>query len=329
MLPATNAPTCHCRAWQANLPKLEQLVILNWNRHGSGYTGDPFAYCPWCGRPLQDAASVTDKPQTDEIFQFKVTLRDSPYPVWRRFQIFGHDSFYYLHLTLQSVMGWLHSHLHLFEIDGWVIADETHFNELGDSGYIETRVMVAELLPTVGMRCSYQYDFGDDWWHDLVLEATVPVAVRRSYPFCLDGAGTCPPEDVGGIYGLQNFLDAMGDPYHDEYEEYLEWWGKPFDRAAFDVYEVNRRLQQGYDWHGYEVIPALAYKRRFTKPAHTKWLTLPAGKQKAILESCWCGDCQRQTRMVDYRGRIRRGALLLDGLCASCGSEISRVLEAN
>ena len=161
------------------MPKLDQLVLNHWIRRGEGYTGTPFAYCPWCGRSLKETTS-TSKEQTAQILQFKVTLRDSPYPIWRRFQLFGDVTFHYLHLTLQSVMGWLHSHLHLFEMDGWVIADEAHFQEMGESGYVETRVTLAELLTTAGTACSYEYDFGDSWRHDLVLEAILMLLPNSS-----------------------------------------------------------------------------------------------------------------------------------------------------
>jgi Plasmid pRiA4b ORF-3-like protein len=54
------------------------------------------------------------------------------------------------------------------------------------------------------------------------------------YPWCLDGAGSCPPEDVGGTYGYERFLAAIADPGHPEHVEIREWYGRDFDPRRFD-----------------------------------------------------------------------------------------------
>ena len=77
----------------------------------------------------------------------------------------------------------------------------------------------------------------------LVLEKTLPPAEGVRYTVCLAGARACPPEDVGGIPGYENFLEAMRDPKHPEHKQYLEWIGGNFDPEAFDIDEVNRLLR--------------------------------------------------------------------------------------
>ena len=62
---------------------------------------------------------------------------------------------------------------------------------------------------------------------------------------CLGGERACPPEDVGGISGYAYFLDAVGDPAHEEHDDYLMWVGGSFDREAFNVAEVNAEVPQG------------------------------------------------------------------------------------
>ena len=39
----------------------------------------------------------------------------------------------------------------------------------------------------------YEYDFGDGWEHELLLEKILP-AEERMLPMCLKGARACPPE---------------------------------------------------------------------------------------------------------------------------------------
>ena len=62
-------------------------------------------------------------------------------------------------------------------------------------------------------------------------------------PTPLEGVNHSLPEDVGGIWGYEDFLEAIGDPKHLMHDEYLEWIGGPFDPAAFDLEEVNEALR--------------------------------------------------------------------------------------
>ena len=89
----------------------------------------------------------------------------------------------------------------------------------------------------------YEYDFGDGWEHELLLEKMLPKDMETRYPICLAGKRACPPEDCGGIWGYSDFLAAIRDPTHPEHDEMLEWVGGEFDPDAFDADEVNMELQ--------------------------------------------------------------------------------------
>jgi Plasmid pRiA4b ORF-3-like protein len=65
-----------------------------------------------------------------------------------------------------------------------------------------------------------------------------------TYPRCIDGERACPPEDVGGIYGFADYVEAITTPGHGEHDEYLEWHG-PFDPAEFDTAKATRRMRKG------------------------------------------------------------------------------------
>ena len=86
----------------------------------------------------------------------------------------------------------------------------------------------------------YVYDFGDYWRHKIVVEKVFTAAPGGRYPACVGGRRACPPEDCGGTWGYTEFLEAIGDPDHEEHESMLEWVGGRFDPEAFDPPDFDR-----------------------------------------------------------------------------------------
>jgi hypothetical protein len=180
---------------------------------------------------------------TNQIYQIKVTLDDTHPPVWRRIQVPSNITLLKLHDILQIVMGWDDYHLHMFTIEGSIYGDPAD-DEYGDLGTIdEARFRLNQVIYREGQRLSYVYDFGDGWDHTLLVEKILPPQESVRYPICLKGKRACPPEDVGGVPGYENFLEAIRNPDHDEHEEYLTWIGGEFDPEAFNLEEVNTRLR--------------------------------------------------------------------------------------
>jgi hypothetical protein len=96
----------------------------------------------------------------------------------------------------------------------------------------------------VGDRLDHEYDFGDSWRHVIVVEASA--AGDDATPRCIDGAGRCPPEDVGGISGYEELRRVLADPRNAEHEHMLGWLGisdaREFDAAAFDLERANAAI---------------------------------------------------------------------------------------
>lgn len=90
----------------------------------------------------------------------------------------------------------------------------------------------------------YEYDFGDSWYHDIILEKIVPAEPDTLYPVCVDGQLACPPEDCGGIWGYYDILEVLGNPKHEEHEDYKEWYGEDLKPEEFDKDSVNKELQK-------------------------------------------------------------------------------------
>jgi hypothetical protein len=198
-------------------------------------------------------AKPAKKPKpTKALYQFKITLRDSDPPIWRRIQV-QDCTLDELHEHIQTAMGWTNSHLHQFHIKGERYGDPELLNDgFEDFACIDsTKTILSDILPKTGKRFSfaYEYDFGDGWQHEIVFEGCPKVDPKAKYPVCLEGERACPPEDCGGIWGYAEFLEAIGDKKHERHEELLEWIGGRFDPEAFDPDAATKNMRKGLpDW---------------------------------------------------------------------------------
>jgi hypothetical protein len=176
------------------------------------------------------------------IYQIKVTLEHSKPLIWRRLLVPGDVTLEHLHYIIQVAMGWTNSHLHQFIVDGLYFG-EPH-PDYGLEMHDHRRIRLNAVTTETGYKFTYEYDFGDSWEHTLLVEKILEPESGQQYPVCIKGKRACPPEDVGGVWGYEEFLEAIGDPDHPEHEMYLEWIGGEFDPEAFDLEETNAILQK-------------------------------------------------------------------------------------
>jgi hypothetical protein len=191
-------------------------------------------------------------PAAERVYQFKVTLLDTRPPIWRRIRV-KDCTLDKLHERIQTAMGWSNSHLHDFKIGGKDYGDplllDENFEEFdyGDS----TVTKVSAILPRTGrrFRFEYRYDFGDGWRHEVLFEGCLRAERGQRYLVCLEGARACPPEDVGGVWGYADFVEAIADPENQDRDGLLAWAGGQFDPEAFDPVKATKRMGRGLpDW---------------------------------------------------------------------------------
>jgi len=178
------------------------------------------------------------------LYRLKVTLRGSRPTIWRRFVVPSDIPLKRLHDALQAVMGWTDTHLHQFEADGVLYG--TSDPEFGVRRVSESRTTLDRVLQQPRDRMSYEYDFGDSWEHEILLEAVLPAEPGGVYPRVEAGKRACPPEDVGGVHGYIGFLEALRDSAHPEHREVLEWIGRNFDPEEFTVRQANLDIHGGW-----------------------------------------------------------------------------------
>lgn len=179
----------------------------------------------------------------ETVYQLKVVLLETDPPVWRRFVVPSGVTLHRLHLILQEVMGWTNSHLYRFQIGKREYAEPDPENEFYELPFRNSRrAKLERLVPKKGSIFLYEYDFGDSWVHELMVEDILKPDPGKRYPTCLAGERACPPEDCGGTYGYAELLGIIGDPEHEQYLDTMTWLGGHYQPDFFDIETVNQKL---------------------------------------------------------------------------------------
>lgn len=174
-----------------------------------------------------------------EVYRLKITLQDAPCDIHRVIDI-PDCALDYLHAAIQLAMGWENCHLHVFqagkEVFGPCFLDGGPPTEWAD----EAENLLSDLINSGAIKkLHYEYDMGDGWRHRIELVSRTPVDKRPSTPKCIEGAGACPPEDCGGVWGYAELLERQRDGELEE-EDMI---GKDFDAKFFDLKKANSHLK--------------------------------------------------------------------------------------
>lgn len=186
-------------------------------------------------------------PPAEKTIQFKVTLRYIQPQIWRRLVLPDNFTLGDLHGAIQLAMGWEDCHMHAFVIGG-VSYTDSRAAEMGDMDMVnEDTVLLSRMVTRAKQKFTYEYDFGDSWLHEIVVEKLLPPDPAATHPVCLAGARACPPEDCGSFPGYDAIVAALkASKKTGEQKERLEWLGRGYDPELFDLEKVNRRLKAAW-----------------------------------------------------------------------------------
>lgn len=165
-------------------------------------------------------------------------------PIWRRILVPADFTLYKLHKIIQVVFGWEDYHLHDFRIKEIRYGESDPEWDDNEDMKNDKRFKLCDVIDKAGRQFMYTYDFGDNWDHEIKVEKILDAKSGEKYPLCVAGACACPPEDVGGVGGYEDFLKIMKNPKHEEYKEMIEWIGVKFNPENFSLKKVNRELKQ-------------------------------------------------------------------------------------
>jgi len=179
------------------------------------------------------------------LYQLKITLIYSDPAIWRRVVVPANFKLDRLHQVIQRVMPWTDSHLHQFIVRRTCYGrPDPEFADKGSETLNEKHYTIADIAPGAKKKFIYEYDFGDGWEHEIVVEKVLPPDAGFKRVICLAGENACPPDDCGGIGGYYEMLKIIADPKHPDHGHMKEWLGGERDLARFDLDETNDALKR-------------------------------------------------------------------------------------
>lgn len=217
------------------------------------------------------------------VYQFKISLKavdgfgfplEGEYPnIWRRIQVSENSNFHDLHLAIGRSMGWYDCHLHEFEIVNPKTSqtDKIGMSDEGSNAIPEEKVKIKQYFQSPLDKAVYEYDFGDGWVHDIVLEKILPAVNGLKYPVCIDGRMACPPEDCGGMHGYKELLGSLANPRHKEHKDNVTWL-KRINRENFDPEEFDPK----------KIFKHNVYQLKISLKATNSFGVTPKGKNPNI-----------------------------------------------
>ena len=192
---------------------------------------------------------------------FKITLEGSDPKIWRRVEVHSGLTLDDLHIVIQIIFDWENSHLYQFHVPPGgkltrtAMRDALRYTvhpadlsfDTGDEPDLRAdEALIGQIFIPQRKQIIYEYDFGDSWYHIIKLEKRSPGGDQDHVPQCLAGENAAPLDDMGGMHGYYQWLDALRYEGYEMHAEAVEWLGKDFDPARFDLTDANRRLASAF-----------------------------------------------------------------------------------
>lgn len=217
------------------------------------------------------------------IYQIYAELQEYEPKIWRRFQVMNDITMARLAYILMTLFEMQGSHLYLFEVNelnNFIINNLEYYNKhledfndeeddffkIGQYGcifeeddiiprldkkYRELKdakdVKLKWVLGKENEKMEFQYDFGDNWRFNVVLEKIFQdeSITGRELPRVLEGEGFGIIENCGGAMGLEDIKEAFEIKKGEDYEMYSSWLGiEELDLNICDLEDLNFRLKK-------------------------------------------------------------------------------------
>lgn len=153
-------------------------------------------------------------------YQFKITIKNSHPPIWRRVLVPDGITFRELDDIIEKLFGWTHDHMFEFSFPG-----DCYFVGTPIASEEDTVDRVIDRYISENDSFSYTYDFGDSWEHTIKVEKILEREER--FPVVLKSKGPNMIEDCGGIWGFYDYIDEAEPFDMDRVNQSLSAWISP------------------------------------------------------------------------------------------------------
>jgi hypothetical protein len=188
------------------------------------------------------------------VLQLKINLMGARPSIYRTIYLSNKCNFLELHTAIQDAMGWTGYHLSAFR-KGRDTEISFQYSKKGPGDYVNfgypLTTKISEFLQKPKDRIVYEYDFGDSWEHEIIVQKVIEEIELEHLPYCIKGKGNCPPEDCGGIWEYSNLLEIAKNPGSAEYKEYETDYGynmEVFINTEFTKDEMDQVNDSFFDF---------------------------------------------------------------------------------
>ena len=192
-------------------------------RNAACWCGSGRKYKKCCAAP----GFLAVEPADPALLVLTIDLDHVTPRVWRRVAIPSNTALDQVHRMIQDAMGWYDERPYAFGNDEYTIVDSRSVS----GGIRADAERLVSIATEDGDQFSYTYGLGDEWTHTVTLDEARPRDPGDVFTV-LDGAGPCPPEDIGGACSYQRLLTAYTDPADPHHDEATDILGEHFDPAA-------------------------------------------------------------------------------------------------
>lgn len=191
----------------------------------------------------------------NKVIFLKISLDFIKPEIYRRIMFPARMTLLDLHHIIQFCFGWENSHLFIFQIKDMAFVNSSDWEEdayrYQDAGI----ATLADLIPKhvgAGDKFSYEYDLGDGWRHTILVEKLEKDEEDIIMPVCIDGKRAGPPEDFGGPFMYQNYLESRQNPQNPDFNDEMIWIPEGFDPEKIDIGKLNKKILKDYPIHTLE-----------------------------------------------------------------------------
>jgi hypothetical protein len=156
--------------------------------------------------------------QFKRVYQFRIVLKGTKPPIWRRIQVPDNYSFENLHVAIQNVMDWevyagssynfqvINPSTGLIETIGCLSFGFSRF-----AGINEPVIRIADYFSPRNTKASYRSQHETRWSFSIEFEKVLSAYKFEIYPICVKGKRASPPEDCGGVDKYQEMLETINE----------------------------------------------------------------------------------------------------------------------